>query len=178
MTDYSAYMTSVDAMTASVVDVFADPADAVTALLDLCAFKADDPGQAAAAAASFCRRAAIAGLCDVLPQHHLASYDAARALLDRILAAVDAEIVYAGDIGDDLCYTALRAVRAAMVADILRRGGSLAPLRTTVFAAPTPALVVAARLYHDATRTADLIEQFPATPHPAFMPLTVTAPSR
>ncbi|WP_035597779.1 hypothetical protein, partial [Halomonas salina] len=53
----------------------------------------------------------------------------------------------------------LVALRAAAVTDLRRRGTALPELATHTPAAPLPALVIAQRLYGDATRDAEIVRR-------------------
>jgi prophage DNA circulation protein len=80
----------------------------------------------------------------------------------------------AGDQGDDETYEALSTLRAAVVADLNKRGAGLSSIKTFSVSAPMPSLALAARLYRDPTRADELVAQ--ANPvHPAFMPTTFKA---
>jgi prophage DNA circulation protein len=73
----------------------------------------------------------------------------------------------------DNVYTAMAALRAAMVRDITQRGANLAKLSTTVLNASTPAQVMAYRLYESGGLAPDIVtrNQLPASVmHPLFVP--------
>jgi prophage DNA circulation protein len=102
------------------------------------------------------------------------SADDASAMRDRITAFIDNEIETAGDQGEDDVYTALRTLRQAVVADLDTRGSGLATVETFTFGTTLPSLMLANRLYRDATRADELVAQ--ANPiHPAFVGPTITA---
>lgn len=117
-----------------------------------------------------CRRMSVAALAVAAAAYKPNSYDDAQAVLGQLADLLDAEISTAGDVGDDASYAALRALRVSVVADLLARGASLAPLVLRHFGANLPALVLAQTLYGDATREADLVRRVPDWPHPLFMP--------
>ncbi len=102
-----------------------------------------------------------------------ASLDEALATRDRLLAALDAQmgatqIVTGAPIDDDL-YQALAALRAAVNEDLTIRGGKLP--RITTYTPPTtlPALVIAHRLYGDASRADEIVARNNIR-HPGFVP--------
>lgn len=73
----------------------------------------------------------------------------------------------------DSVYTAMAALRSAMVRDITQRGANLAKLSTTVLNASTPAQVMAYRLYESGGLAPDIVNrnQLPASVmHPLFVP--------
>jgi prophage DNA circulation protein len=89
-----------------------------------------------------------------------------------VASALQAEIDSAGDSGDDAVYTALKALRAAVVEDLNTRAAQLPTLMTVRTQAPVPSLVLAYRLYGDASRSDELIAEA-APVHPAFMPTII-----
>lgn len=157
-----------------------DPADRVRLLLDLAGFRIGQDLQAApigAALADLYRRSAVVALAAAGAAYQPASYDDAVDTLARIVEALDAEIVVAGDAGEDGVFLALRAQRAAVVEDLRARGANLAPIATFVSPEPLPALAHAQRIYRDAARADELIIQ--ADPvHPLFMPVSFQALAR
>jgi prophage DNA circulation protein len=126
------------------------------------------------ATSALLRRAALAAIGRVVATYVPASYDEAISTMTTVTGFLDAEILVAGDAGDDESYNALIALRQVVVAALTTSGATLPSLETFSFKAALPALVMANRLYQDATRSDELIQQ--ANPiHPAFMPLTVNA---
>lgn len=93
------------------------------------------------------------------------SYQDAIATRDELLASMD-DTMLAGP--DDDTYDALRALRAAVVADIAARGADLARLVQWTPAATTPALVLAQRIYADAAREPELLQRNRVR-HPLFV---------
>jgi prophage DNA circulation protein len=80
----------------------------------------------------------------------------------------------AGDQGEDETYEALSTLRAAVVADLNKRGAGLSSIKTFNLPSTLPSLALATRLYRDPTRSDELVAQ--ANPvHPAFMPTTFKA---
>ena len=172
------------AYVAAVAASIADPADAVRLLSKLAAFAVADYssashiGQARTVAqyttATVLRRAVLAELATVASNYQPSSYDDAISVRDAVVKQLDAEILIAGDLGDDASYAALREVRRVVIEDLNERGADLAALQTYTFNAAMPSLVLANRLYQDANRSAELVSQ--ADPvHPAFMPTSFRA---
>lgn len=79
--------------------------------------------------------------------------DAAAATRDSLTGAIDTLCLTASD---DV-YLALRDLRAAVVADLNARMATLPALQTLVLPRTEPALVLAWRLYADATRDAEIV---------------------
>lgn len=73
---------------------------------------------------------------------------------------------------DDGTYTAVRALRAAMVQDMAARGANLARLVQWVPTTTMPSLAVAQAVYADALREPELVERNRIR-HPLFVPATV-----
>lgn len=165
----------------------ADPGDAISLLVPLVSFSpttysgAGDAGAARGVAqdstASLLRRAALAAMGKAVASYVPSSYNEAMSTMSNVTGFIDAEILVAGDAGDDESYKALIALRQAVVSALTTNGATLPNLETFNFRAALPALVMANRLYQDASRTDELIQQ--ANPiHPAFMPATVKALAR
>jgi prophage DNA circulation protein len=126
------------------------------------------------ATAALLRRAALASIGQVVATYVPQSYDEAIATMNTVTGFLDAEILLAGDGGDDESYNALIALRQAVVTALTTTGATLPSLETFSFKAALPALVLANRLYQDPSRSDELIQQ--ASPiHPAFMPITFRA---
>jgi prophage DNA circulation protein len=184
---YSAATDMLDAL-ATIVEAMrgglTNPADQVRVLLGLAAFVYTDsvsgtpstiPGDMAAvrdAMAAACRRAAVASLARACAAYQPSSYQDAVNLRMLVTAAIDSEITGAGDAAEDDTYVALKALRAAVIADLTARGASLPSVVTRTFPLPLPALVLAQMLYQDASRS-DQIAAETAAPHPAFCPATI-----
>lgn len=161
-----------------------DPADAVRLLSALAAY---DPASTASTApigtaiqaytvalGQLFRRAALTSLARACADYLPSSYDDALAVRLAVASVFDAEILNAADAEQDDSYQALRALKAAVVDDLITRGSDLARLTTITSARPQPSLVLAYRLYRDATRSDDLIAR--ANPvHPGFMPISFQA---
>jgi prophage DNA circulation protein len=171
----------VEAMRAGITD----PADQVQVLLALAGFTFSDSaggtvgiGAAMAAMrdamAAACRRAALVSLARASAAYQPSSYDDAAALRVSLAAALDNEITAAGDAGEDASYTALKALRSAVVQDLTVRGASLPSIVTVNLQLPLPSLVIAHRLYLDASRSDQIAAESSAI-HPAFCPTTFQA---
>lgn len=183
-TDANNVASAAQAAAAALLAAIIDPGVATPLLSSLANYFPDDPttdsviGEAMAtvqaAYAAMARRAALAALVRNSALYQPTSRDDAAALRDHIAALLDAEILIAGDDGDDNSYSALRAMRVAMVTDLNSRGASLPPMKRFTFNGNLPALTLAQRLYQDAARGDELIiEANP--PHPAFMPTSFSA---
>lgn len=70
----------------------------------------------------------------------------------------------------EVCRT-LALHRAAIIRELSRRGTTLRPLRYYATLSPTPARVLAQRLYQDPSRDAELVARTHAV-HPGFLPLS------
>jgi prophage DNA circulation protein len=156
-----------------------DPADqvrllsAMTVFSPSATFGVDVTGLAMgimqAGIAALCRQSALASLALAASSYRPSSYDDAITLRDQVATLLDNEIKTAGNAGDDPGFSAMRALRAAVVADLTKRGATLAPLADLSVARSLPALVLAHRLYQDGTRADELVARVnPA--HPSFMP--------
>jgi len=124
---------------------------------------------AEAAVAAMLRRAAIGAIARAAASYVPSSYDDAVAVRNQITGFIDSEILIAGDNGDDSTYVAMRALRQSVVAVLTASGANLAHLQTFSLKASLPSLVVANRLYQDASRGDQLVDQCNPI-HPAFMP--------
>lgn len=185
---YSASTDMPDALAALVEAMRAgitDPADQVQVLLALAGFTFSDSaggtvgiGAAMAAMrdamAAACRRAAMVSLARASASYQPSSYNDAATLRVVLAAALDNEITAAGDAGEDASYTALKALRSAVVQDLTVRGASLPSIVTVNLHLPLPSLVIAQRLYLDASRSDQIAAESGAI-HPAFCPTTFQA---
>lgn len=102
----------------------------------------------------------------------LDSYDAAAQLRDRVIALMDPELAATGDAEQDDVLAALIAVQAETVRDLRTRAGELARVRALRLSYATPAVVLAYRLYGDATRDEEIVARN-RLPHPLFVPAVV-----
>jgi prophage DNA circulation protein len=120
------------------------------------------------------RRSAIAQLARSITFYVPSSYDDAIAVRNSVTARIDAETLIAGDAGDDASYGALRALRQSVVALLTASGNGLAHLQDFRFKASMPSLLLGQRLYQDASRADQLVDQLNPI-HPAFCPLSFRA---
>lgn len=158
---------------------FTNPADAVRVIVGLCARAATRPVSATPMGASIAaaqaatntlfRRTMVAALARACRQYQPASHDDAVSLMRRVVAVMDAEIVIAGDHGDDASFAALRRLRAAVIADLQARGASLSMIEEFTFASAMPSAALAWRLYGKSGREPGLVQQVDPI-HPLFMP--------
>jgi prophage DNA circulation protein len=176
-----------DATTAFVQAVAAsasDPADAIRMLSSMAAY-APTPvistsaiGSAMATMQTECgalfRRAVIAQLAQAVATYQPASQQDSQSVSTSVTDIIDAEIEIAGDAGDDASYSAMRALRQKVIADLQARSAGIASTTTFSFNAALPALVLANRIYRDATRSDGLVQQADAV-HPAFLPTSFQA---
>ena len=182
--DTTALAAAAQVLATSLAATAADPTDAIRLLTDLASFSptgsftSSPIGTAMSSMQSSCaslfRRTALASVAQACADYQPSSYNDATTLLENVTTLFDAEIETAGDAEDDASFTALRALRGAVVGDLQARGASLAPLVTMSFAGSLPALVLAHRIYGDAGRSDQLIQQTQPV-NPLFMPQTFQA---
>jgi len=128
--------------------------------------------QLVGAAAVLMRRAAAISLARASATYVPTSYQdavAKRGLVDGVLQSV---ILEAGNLFDDASYLALEALDVAVVTDLKTRGGNLAQIVNRSFGAQQPALVLAYRLYQNASRADEILARND-TAHPAFLPVNL-----
>jgi prophage DNA circulation protein len=128
--------------------------------------------QANEASKALFRRAQVIAAANLTADYQPSSAADAAQVRTMVASALQAEIDSAGDSGDDAVYTALKALRAAVVEDLNTRAAQLPTLMTVRTQAPVPSLVLAYRLYGDASRSDELIAEA-APVHPAFMPTII-----
>lgn len=185
--DAGSATTFVDAaqkLTASLSDAIVNPADAVRLFGSLATYQPADSASAGQmvtaqnvaqdATSALLRRAAIGALARAVAAYQPSSYDDAANVRGTVVGYMDAEILIAGNAGDDGSYGALRALRQMLVANLIQAGAGLPRLQRFAFNASLPALMLAEHIYGDAGRSEQLIAQ--AQPvHPAFMPVSFQA---
>jgi prophage DNA circulation protein len=125
-----------------------------------------------AALAAVIERAVAAELVRATAEIAFASYQDAVIHRDAFGDQLDALELSAGDAGEDGSYEALRAMRLAMVRDVTARGATLARILTLVPQAVQPALVIAHRIYADASRADEIVARNKVR-HPLFVPAGV-----
>lgn len=183
-TDPEALAEALQASIAALLEATDDPRVAIRLLSALSDFFPSAPTSATpigiaqgimqTALGCLARRSALAALVQASALYQPSSRDDAANLRDALCALIDAEILVAGDNGDDASYVALRSMRSAMVIDLNARGAALAPMQTFNFSANMPAPVLAQRIYRDPTRADQLVAEA-NPPHPAFMPVSFAA---
>ncbi|WP_260457493.1 hypothetical protein, partial [Klebsiella aerogenes] len=111
-------------------------------------------------------------MTDAAADYNPTSRNEAEDITQRVAGQLDTALLLAGDRGDDDLYTALMGVRTAFLNAMAQISSGLSELMQINTAAPVPALVLANRLYQDASRANELIQEA-SVPHPAFMPTTM-----
>ncbi len=162
--------------------MMSNPADQIRVLLGLATFTdtktygatglSANAGIVAATIAATCRRCALTSLALASAAYQPSSFQDAVAVRDQIAAALDVEITAAGDAGDDQSYIALKNVRAAVIQDLTTRAAALPLVMTITLPSNMPSLVVAYRLYRDASRSDEIAAETNVI-HPAFLPTTM-----
>lgn len=105
------------------------------------------------------RRTAAVEMARAATRVDLVSSADAAAVRDQVDAALDVEILAAGDAGDDQVFAELRELRANSLNDLDTRGARLPAVRTFRVPATLPALVIANQLYDDPTRDSEIIDR-------------------
>ncbi|MDA6077492.1 hypothetical protein O0544_17610 [Edwardsiella anguillarum] len=100
------------------------------------------------------------------------SRDEAEAITQRVSVQLDTALILTGDRAEDGMYGGLFAVRSSFLATMSDRASGLSELIQVTMAQPLPALTLANRLYQDAIRADELVQEV-RVPHPAFMPTTM-----
>lgn len=102
-------------------------------------------------------------------------YDDAVTVRDQVATSLDERMMTA----PDRVYQSLSSLRAASIRDITTRGADLSRLSNVINDADTPALVLAQRLYGNASRESDVLTRNPTIRHPGFIPggLTLKVPT-
>ena len=88
-------------------------------------------------------------------QSPFSSYNEAQQVRDQLAAQIDADLL----IADDTTYAALQALQHSLHAHIEAHGINLPRFSQITMANTQPALVMAYRLYGDASRAADIVER-------------------
>lgn len=170
--------TGVQAVVQAIQAANPDPYAQVQACLALANFPATSQPSAEqtaanAAVTALCRRMALAAAAQSSAAYVPTSQQEASDMRDLVVSAIEDEMLIAGDAGDDSSYLALRDLRSAVAADMAARGASLPQSVQVDFSGSLPSLVLAQRLYQDATREAELVhEGSPVSP--LFMPRSFT----
>ncbi|CAB3783309.1 hypothetical protein LMG28688_01621 [Paraburkholderia caffeinitolerans] len=182
--DAATLNSSAQAFAVALAATMASPSDAIRSLSTLASFSPSGTFTSSTigvamstmqtAASALLRRAAFSQLALAVATWQPSSYDDAISMMSSVTDLLDAEIEIAADASDDNSFTALRATRTAVVDDLQTRGADLASLAAMTFNGSLPALVLAHRIYGDATRADQLVQQV-APVHPLFMPATFQA---
>lgn len=98
-----------------------------------------------------------------------ASRQDALSVRDSLADSLDSLALDAGDAGQDDAYLALVDLRTALIQDLTARGASLQPLISYTPRRTVPALVLAWRIYADATRDLEIVARNAITA-PSFVP--------
>jgi prophage DNA circulation protein len=170
---------AVQALVAAQAEAIPSPADQLRLLAGLAGYQVT-PAAATApigaavvtvqvATAALIRRAALTALARAEAAYQPTSYDDAEMVRVMLTALLDAEILLASDVGDIASFNALRALRAAIVLDLVTRGSALPRVTTVTRMIALPSLTLAWQLYGDASRSDDLIARVDC-PHPGFFP--------
>jgi len=101
--------------------------------------------------------AAAAAVVSQVAQTDFSSYDEAVGVRDPLADQLDTLATAIADGGDDNLATSIDALRLAMVRDVTARGASLASLYAYIPSVTEPAVVIAQRLYGDASFADDII---------------------
>lgn len=178
------FVAAAQGLTAALYAAIVNPGDAVRLFGALATYQPGvntAPGQVGAAQVvaqdatnALLRRAALGALARAVASYQPSSYDDAASVRSMVTAYMDSEILIAGDAGDDASYSALRALRQMLVANLIQAGAGLPRLQRFAFNASLPALTLAERIYGDASRSDQLIAQTVPV-HPAFMPVNFQA---
>jgi prophage DNA circulation protein len=97
--------------------------------------------------------------------------------LDKMNAAFDQAETVAGNSLEQAAYRSIIALHAAVTFDLTTRARPLPQMVAYDFARPTPALWIAQRLYADAARCGELVDENKPV-HPAFMQMPIRALSQ
>lgn len=118
------------------------------------------------ATAGLVHQLAVSEAAGLLQSADFDSATAAAAARDTVLAAIDSE---SATTTDDALFRALSALGAASTRAVAARSDSLPRVGTVRFSATLPALVVAHRVYGDATRADEIVSRNHVR-HPGFVP--------
>lgn len=184
VSDPASFSVAATALVTAIAATATNPGDAIRLLSSMASFTPDDKttssviGDGVSAVQSACgalmRRTALAQLAIASSSYQPSSSNDAMTILQSITALIDEEITIAGDDGDDSSYMALRSLRNAVVSDLRSRGAQLSAMQTFTFASSLPSLVLATRIYRDASRSDEITSE--ANPiHPAFLPSSFDA---
>lgn len=179
MSQASDLATAAQALAAALLASSVDPADGIRLLSNLANFQPNAVTSSSVVGTSMAtmqgacgdlfRRSAVIALCKASANYQPSSTTDATNLQATVTQLLDAEILIAGNQGEDNTFAALRALRAAVVQDLQARAAGLPGTMIVNIPAALPAPVLAQRLYQDPTRADQLVSESGA-PHPAFLP--------
>ncbi|GBO49453.1 hypothetical protein MFFDBJGM_02471 [Pectobacterium versatile] len=115
-----------------------------------------------------------AAMVSAAVEYNPSSSDEATALQNRVCDALDDALVNVGNRGEDDVYAQLLELRKSFIDAMRIKSGTLASVMQVTVPKTLPSLTLANRLYQDATRSDELIQETNPR-HPAFMPTTFTA---
>lgn len=175
----ASYASQAQSANAAVLAAVPTPAEAIQTMKNMATFTPTDPVPASiigtamnsmqGAVGDLMRRAAVVSMARASASYQPTSRSDASSIMATISSSLDAEILIAGDQGQDATYSGLRALRAAVVQDLTTRGAQIPSMMTISMNASMPALVLAQRLYRNYARAGELVME--GNPiHPAFMP--------
>ena len=122
-------------------------------------------------------RLALAGECSALAGVTVASRQQVDGYISRLRPAFEASLDYAMDSADGEAFKVLSTLYAAVVRDLTERGRQLPRMSSYDTWRPLPSLALAHRLYADADRAGELVDEN-RTPNPIFMSATGRALAR
>ncbi|MEF9677711.1 DNA circularization N-terminal domain-containing protein [Pectobacterium aroidearum] len=117
-----------------------------------------------------CTAAMVSAAVEYTPS----SSDEATALQNRVCEKLDDALVNVGNRAEDDVYAQLLELRKSFIDAMRIKSGTLASVMQVTVPKTLPSLTLANRLYQDATRSDELIQETNPR-HPAFMPTTFTA---
>lgn len=115
-----------------------------------------------------------AAMVSAAVEYNPSSSDEATALQNRVCEKLDDALVNVGNRGEDDVYAQLLELRKSFIDAMRIKSGTLASVMQVTVPKTLPSLTLANRLYQDATRSDELIQETNPR-HPAFMPTTFTA---
>ncbi|MFJ5398398.1 DNA circularization protein [Pectobacterium sp. CHL-2024] len=115
-----------------------------------------------------------AAMVSAAVEYNPSSSDEATALQNRVCEKLDDALVNVGNRAEDDVYAQLLELRKSFVDAMRIKSGTLASVMYVTVPKTLPSLTLANRLYQDATRSDELIQETNPR-HPAFMPTTFTA---
>jgi prophage DNA circulation protein len=183
------FVTSIQALTETLRTAINDPADQIALLIDLASYQAPAThgaspiqtaiGTVSASMAALCRRAVLTSLARACAAYQPTSSNETIALLTDVVPLFEAEVLFAGDVGDLETFASMRQLRSSVVTDLQTRGANLPEVLTITTNESLPNLVLAYQLYGDANRAEELVQRNQsAVICSAFLPTTLEVLSR